>query len=245
MTRAAEPMGSARERRTVLFVRVRAMAPRRGARGVAAGLLRDGAARRRVGPELALVGLHRMAIFGKDGKDREGKERTQDASPPVPRVEPIASREGRMFDRTTNQAGTAGGTDAFLGKGTKVTGKIVLEGTGRIEGHVEGEISAQDTLTIGDGATVNAKVSGTTIVVEGHVTGDITARQRLELRASARVQGNVTTASLVVQEGAILDGQCTMSGAGAKAVREKPEPATQNLDRARDSALQVASAIGR
>jgi cytoskeletal protein CcmA (bactofilin family) len=208
--------------------------------------LRDDAPRRRVGPELALVLIHRMAIFGKD---REGKERTQDASPPVPRAEPIASREGTMFERNTTQAGVAGGTDAFLGKGTKVTGKIVLEGTGRIEGHVEGEISAQDTLTIGEGATVNAKVSGTTIVVEGHVTGDITARQRLELRASARVQGNVTSASLVVQEGAILDGQCAMSGAGAKAAREKheskPEPATQNLDRTRDTSMQVASAIGR
>ncbi len=188
-----------------------------------------------------------MAIFGKE---REGKERTQDASPPVPRAEPSASREGTMsmFERNANQAGGVGGTDAFLGKGTKVTGKIVLEGTGRIEGHVEGEISAQDTLTIGEGATVNAKVSGTTIVVEGHVTGDITARQRLELRASARVQGNVTSASLVVQEGAILDGQCAMSGAGAKAAREKhekPEPMTQSLDRARDTAMQVASAIGR
>jgi len=189
-----------------------------------------------------------MAIFGKD---REGKERTQDAPSPVTRVEAVASREGMMFerDRTTNQAGAVGGTDAFLGKGTKVTGKIVLEGTGRIEGHVEGEISAQDTLTIGEGATVNAKVAGTTIIIEGHVTGDITARQRLELRSSARVQGNVTSASLVVQEGAILDGQCAMSGAGVKAAREKPEPkpepVTQNLDRARDTAMQVASALSR
>jgi cytoskeletal protein CcmA (bactofilin family) len=184
-----------------------------------------------------------MAIFGKD---REGKERTQDAPVPVTRADAVASREGgTMFERNTNHGGAVGGTDAFLGKGTKVTGKIVLEGTGRIEGHVEGEISAQDTLTIGEGATVNAKISGTTIVVEGHVTGDITARQRLELRATARVQGNVTTASLVVQEGAILDGQCAMNGAGAKAGREKPEPVTQNLDRARDTAMQVASALSR
>jgi cytoskeletal protein CcmA (bactofilin family) len=185
-----------------------------------------------------------MAIFGNN---REGKERTHDAPPPA-RAEVSASREGTMFERerTTTQAGA---TDAFLGKGTKVTGKIILEGTGRIEGHVEGEIAAQDTLTIGDGATVNAKISGTTIVVEGHVTGDITARQRLELRASARVQGNVTTASLVVQEGAVLDGQCAMNGAGVKAAPrekpEKPEPMTQNLDRARDSAMQVAATLSR
>src|SRR5262249_57617434 len=114
-------------------------------------------------------------------------------APPASRAEAIAPREGMMFERSTSHTATAGSTDAFLGKGTKITGKIVLEGTGRIEGHIEGEISAQDTLTIGEGATVNAKVSGTTIIVEGHITGDITARQRLELRATARVQGNLTT----------------------------------------------------
>ena len=62
------------------------------------------------------------------------------------------------------------------------------------------------------------------------------------------MQGNVTTASLVVQEGAILDGQCAMGGAGAKAVREKPEkaePMTQSLDRTRDTAMQVAAALSR
>ena len=43
-----------------------------------------------------------------------------------------------------------------------------------------------DTLTIGESAVVNAKISGTTIIIEGCVTGDLCARQRLELRASSR-----------------------------------------------------------
>lgn len=151
-------------------------------------------------------------------------------------------------ERSMGQFGS-GPMDAFLGKGTKVTGKLVFEGTGRIEGHVEGEISAQDVLTIGDGAVVSAKVSGTSIVIEGQVNGDVIARQRLELRASARVHGNVTTPSLIVQEGALLDGQCSMSGAEAKPHREKAErdkpEATQNLDRTRDSAMQVAATLSR
>src|SRR2546426_9125348 len=45
-----------------------------------------------------------------------------------------------------------GGIDTFLGRGTKINGKLVLEGTARIEGQVEGEISAQDALTVGEGA---------------------------------------------------------------------------------------------
>src|SRR4029450_5446704 len=103
------------------------------------------------------------------------------------------------------------GMDAFLGKGSKVDGKLVLEGTGRIEGQLDGEISAQDTLTIGESAVVNAKISGTSIIIEGRVTGDACARQRLELRATSRVQGNISTPCLIVHDGALFEGQCSMS----------------------------------
>jgi cytoskeletal protein CcmA (bactofilin family) len=184
-----------------------------------------------------------MALFNKD--------KTYDAIPPVaPRPEGIAPREREVVmgerDRGTSQYGGVGGIDAFLGKGTKVTGKLVFDGPGRIEGNVEGEISAQDTLTIGEGATVNAKVAGATIIVEGKVTGDVNARQRLEIRASGKVHGNVTTPSLVVHEGAILDGQCSMGTADSKAKRDETDTAaTRHLERARDSAIQVASALTR
>ncbi len=154
-----------------------------------------------------------------------------------------------MFERerNTSQFVGPGGIDTFLGRGTKVNGKLVLEGTARIDGQVEGEISAQDALTVGEGAVVNAKISGTSIVIEGGVTGDVTARERLELRASARVQGSVTTASLVVHEGAALSGRCSMGGGEATARREKPTTtAPVSADRrAPDPPVPVPAAASR
>lgn len=136
--------------------------------------------------------------------------------------------------------GQTGGIDAFLGKGTTISGKLVFDGPGRIEGKVEGEITAHDTLTIGEGAVVNAKVTGTSIVVEGQITGDVVARQRLELRPSGRVRGNISSPSLVVQEGAILDGQCAMGGKDTAALTTTDDGlADLILDRARDSAAQT------
>jgi cytoskeletal protein CcmA (bactofilin family) len=161
------------------------------------------------------------------------------------RADDSASREDRMSERERSQFGS-GGVDAFLGKGTKITGKLVFEGTARIEGQVDGEISAQEALTIGEGAVCAAKISGGTVVVEGRVNGDVAARQRLELRASGRVHGNVSTPSLVVHEGAILDGQCSMGGTETKKGADKTEAlATQNLDRTRDAAIHVATALNR
>ncbi|TMA53094.1 MAG: polymer-forming cytoskeletal protein [Deltaproteobacteria bacterium] len=168
-----------------------------------------------------------MALFAKE---RDAKERTHEVIPATPasgaRAGGIAPQEVAMGERDRmimGQSPGTGGIDAFLGKGTRVTGKLVFEGTGRIEGQVEGEISAQETLTIGEGAVVKATIAGATIVIEGRVTGDVTAHHRVELRASSRVQGNITAPSLIVHEGAFFEGQCSMAGAEATAMRDKPE----------------------
>jgi cytoskeletal protein CcmA (bactofilin family) len=181
-----------------------------------------------------------MALFNRDTKDRSygDAQASGTLGEGAPR-EVVMAEQGR----SAGQFAGAGGMDAFLGKGTKITGKLVFEGPGRIEGQVDGEIAAQDVLTVGEGALVNAKVAGTTIVIEGQVTGDVTAKTRLELRASARVNGNVTTPSLVVHEGAVLNGQCSMSASEKPKHNDKTEPATKILDQTRDASMQVASSF--
>ena len=61
------------------------------------------------------------------------------------------------------------GSNAFLGKGSRVVGKLTFEGPVRIEGQVEGEITAQDALTIGESAVVNAQIVGNSVVIQGRV----------------------------------------------------------------------------
>ena len=139
-------------------------------------------------------------------------------------------------------------TSAFLGKGSKVTGKLVFEGTVRIEGQVEGEITAQDTLIIGDSAVVNAQIVGTSVVVHGRVTGDITAKKRLEIRAPGRLVGNITTPSLVIHEGVVFEGQCSMGSTDAAQRPEKDRKVaflTKDERAADGGALLVQSEIGK
>ena len=119
---------------------------------------------------------------------------------------------------------------AFLGQGTRLTGKVAFEGPARIEGQVEGEIVASETLWIGESAVLNAQIAGATVIIHGKVTGDITASRRLEIRAPGRLYGNVTTPSLVIEEGVLFEGHCSMGAAenkGAKvtvlAKEDKPQ----------------------
>ena len=102
---------------------------------------------------------------------------------------------------------------AHLGQGSRVEGKLTFEGSVRIDGQVEGEISAQDTVIVGEGAELTAQIHANTVVVQGRVNGDITARKRVELKAPATVVGNINTPSLVIHEGVLFEGHCAMGGA--------------------------------
>jgi cytoskeletal protein CcmA (bactofilin family) len=99
--------------------------------------------------------------------------------------------------------------DQYLGRGSRVSGKLNFDGTVQIDGHVEGEISIQETLILGEGAVVTAQISGNTVVIKGQVTGDINARKRVEICAPGKFYGNIVTPSLVIHEGAIFEGHCS------------------------------------
>ena len=139
-----------------------------------------------------------MPLFGKD-RDRTQSPQGLGATRPLPTESP---------------------TSQFLSQGSRLIGKLLFAGPIRIEGYVEGELSAEDTLIVGERAEVKAQISGTSVVVHGRVTGDITARNQVEIRAAGTVVGNVTTPSLVIHEGAVFDGHCTMSGPAVKATAE-------------------------
>ena len=153
-----------------------------------------------------------MAIFGKD-RERGDRTRASSFDGPASSGE-TSSAEGEMYEREKVRGMSEEGTGAsgFLGKGTRVVGKLSFEGPARIEGSVEGEIHAQDSLTIGEGAVVSAQITGTAVIIHGRVTGDVAARKRLEIRAPGRLIGNIATPSLVIHEGVVFEGQCTMGG---------------------------------
>jgi cytoskeletal protein CcmA (bactofilin family) len=171
-----------------------------------------------------------MALFGKEQRDRQmtPSEEVRTPASTTPIVEPARATPPTVSAATTDpepmQPAAAGEVSAYLGKGSRVTGKLNFEGTVRVDGQVEGEISAQDTLVIGESAVVNAQITGSTVILKGKVTGDITARKRLEIRAPGKLFGNVTTPSLVIQEGVIFEGHCSMGGAESKAGKVTPFP---------------------
>ena len=107
-----------------------------------------------------------------------------------------------------------------MGEDSKVSGKFNFEGPARIDGQIDGEIIAKDSIMVGESAVVSGPIKAASVIVAGKVSGDITASQRIELRFSAKVLGNLTSNVLIVHDGAMFEGQCAMQSEGTRAKRK-------------------------
>ncbi len=99
----------------------------------------------------------------------------------------------------------------YFGAGSKLEGKIHLAGATKIDGCLDGELTTRSPLFIGERAELNAEINGTSIVIAGIVKGTITGTERIELRPTAKVNGSLTSPALVVNEGAYLEGYCSVN----------------------------------
>jgi cytoskeletal protein CcmA (bactofilin family) len=91
---------------------------------------------------------------------------------------------------------------SYLDRGSQVSGKLNFEGPAQIDGRIDGEIVAKDSILIGESAAVTARIRAASIIVAGEVKGEISASQCIELRPPAKVLGKLTAPKLIVHEGA-------------------------------------------
>ena len=112
---------------------------------------------------------------------------------------------------------------AFLGEGTEFKGVISFEGTVRVDGVLEGEVITDDTFIIGTAAKVKAEVKAGVVIVMGRMEGKIVAKEKCEVRVGSHVSGEIITPSIYIEEGAVFEGTCHMTGDGAGAATSAGE----------------------
>lgn len=98
----------------------------------------------------------------------------------------------------------------FLGVGTEFKGKVVFQGTIRIDGVVEGEIDGTDTLVLGETGSITGLCKISKMIISGKVRGEIYASEKVILKKNADVNGKIVTPSLIIEEGANFNGNCKM-----------------------------------
>lgn len=121
-----------------------------------------------------------------------------------------------------------GRLSGFVGHGTTLTGETEFHAMLRVDGHLVGTVTSDaGTLIVGTNGQVDANVSVAAAMVNGAVNGDIIASEKLQLGRTARVMGNIQSPRLIVEEGAILEGSCSMLKARETQEEEAVSAATQ------------------
>lgn len=108
---------------------------------------------------------------------------------------------------------TGGTLETMIGAGTSIDGDVAFEGGLRIDGTVQGTVSAPDgsgsRLVISDQAVVEGEVQVPNVIINGRVKGNVYASERLELHARSRVEGDLYYEVIKMEEGAEIRGTCS------------------------------------
>lgn len=104
-----------------------------------------------------------------------------------------------------------GRLSGFVGHGTTLTGETEFQAMLRVDGHLIGTVTSEaGTLIVGTNGVVDANVSVAAAMINGVVNGDVIASEKLQLGRTAQVIGNIQAPRLVVEEGAVIEGKCSM-----------------------------------
>jgi len=104
-------------------------------------------------------------------------------------------------------------SESVIGPSLIIRGDIQSSGTLRIDGVVEGTISADGSIVVAKGGTARGDITSDNIIAGGTIEGNVIAREKMEILPTGTLHGDVVTVvyGLVIHEGAIFDGSCKMS----------------------------------
>jgi cytoskeletal protein CcmA (bactofilin family) len=99
---------------------------------------------------------------------------------------------------------------AFLGQGAEFIGKLIFNGSVRIDGSFQGEIFGEGSLVVGEGAMIKANIAVKSIYISGDVQGDIDVKEKINIHSKGKFSGDVRTPVFIMEEGAIFNGRSHM-----------------------------------
>jgi cytoskeletal protein CcmA (bactofilin family) len=160
------------------------------------------------------------------GQDNSESSRSAPPLPEARHAEPLAvPAPPSSYGAQSAPARTSPtATRNVLSSDVEIKGTVKFTNDLVVDGKIEGEITSDGNLTIGENARIKAEVKTATVIVYGKVHGNLTATERVELKASAEVVGDIKAKTLSIEAGAIFVGKSTV-GTPANAPAQAPAQA--------------------
>jgi len=100
--------------------------------------------------------------------------------------------------------------DTLIGAGSILKGDLEFTGGLRVDGHIKGHVSAQDsnsgTLVLSESSVIEGNINVPHVIVNGTVNGNIVSNEHIELQSNAKVSGDIHYKAVEMQLGAVLNG---------------------------------------
>jgi cytoskeletal protein CcmA (bactofilin family) len=127
----------------------------------------------------------------------------------------------------TSPAPPAGNTPNVLNSDTDLRGNLKCVGDLFFDGRLDGDLTTENLLELGENATVRGNLSAANVIVRGKINGNISARDRLEIKSRTEVVGDLRAARLVIDDGVVFLGKADVapSKTAAPAATYIPKPA--------------------
>ena len=101
----------------------------------------------------------------------------------------------------------------IIGPGAILEGPLTTKDSTRIDGTVKGNVTVSGALIVGQDGKVIGTISALNVYVAGEVTGNITAPQgKIEISDTGKVNGDITCKGIIIDENAVFQGKCEMTG---------------------------------
>lgn len=100
--------------------------------------------------------------------------------------------------------------DTLIGSGSVLQGDLEFTGGLRVDGHIRGHVSAQDsnngTLVLSESGVIEGDLNVPHVVINGTVKGNISSKVHVELQANAKIEGDIHYKAVEMELGAVLNG---------------------------------------
>ena len=105
----------------------------------------------------------------------------------------------------SSSTGSKSGSLNTLVKGTSIKGDIKTESDIRVDGKIDGTLTCNAKVIIGQTGVVKGEITCANAVIEGRFDGNLVVKETLSLKETAIINGDASYDKLIVQQGAIIN----------------------------------------
>ena len=134
----------------------------------------------------------------------------------------------------------SGNSKNILNSDVEITGTIKFNDELNFDGKLNGDITSEGTLLLGDNAVVKGNLNVNSVVLRGKINGNVTARERIEIKAKTELFGDIRSAKLAIEEGVTFEGKTEVNPSKV-APPPSPQPISGEAAKAADHGKRGAS----